>query len=160
MSAKEVHVVNTSDRREGEMKAVSVGKARVLLTRVDGSFHAVSAKCSHYGGPLASGVLCGTRVMCPWHHAVFDVTNGDLVEPPALDALACYDVRVDGEQVLVSVPEQAEEHHAPATVQSDHAADSRQFVIIGGGAAGYAAAQTLREEGFRGNVVMITRENR
>jgi len=160
MSAKEVHVANTSDLRDGEMKAVSVGKTRVLLTRVDGRFHAVSAKCSHYGGPLASGVLCGTRVMCPWHHAVFDVTNGDLVEPPALDALACYDVRVEGEQVLVSVPEEAEEHHAPSMVQSDQAADSRQFVIIGGGAAGYAAAQTLREEGFRGNVVMITRENR
>lgn len=160
MSFKEVHVANTSDLRDGEMKAVSIDKTRVLLARVDGRFHAVSAKCSHYGGPLAEGVLCGAHVMCPWHHAVFDVTNGGLVEPPALDALACYDVRVEGERVLVSVREEAEEQHPPAMAQPDQAADPRQFVIIGGGAAGYAAAQTLREEGFCGHVVMITREDR
>jgi NADPH-dependent 2,4-dienoyl-CoA reductase/sulfur reductase-like enzyme/nitrite reductase/ring-hydroxylating ferredoxin subunit len=160
MSSKEFDVANTSDLHDGEMRKVSAGETEVLLTRVDGRFHAVSAKCSHYGGPLAQGVLCGTHVMCPWHHAVFDVTNGDLIEPPALDALACYDVRVEGDRVLVSVPEEADEHHAPAMAKPDHAADSRQFVIIGGGAAGYAAAQTLREEGFRGGIVMITCEDR
>lgn len=142
------------------MKEFSIGETRVLLARVDGRFHAVSAVCTHYGGPLAEGVLCGTRVMCPWHHAVFNVVNGDMVEPPALDALTCYDVRVEGERVLVSVPEDGETRRTPAMVQRDTAADSRQFVIIGAGAAGYAAAQTLREEGFRGNVVMITREDR
>src|SRR4029078_11923432 len=114
----------------------------------------------HYGGPLAEGALCGTRVMCPWHHAVFNVVNGDMEQPPALDALTCYDVRVEGERVFVSVPEDGSDRRTPAMVQRDTAADSRQFVIIGAGAAGYAAAQTLREEGFRGNVVMITREDR
>ena len=142
------------------MKEFSIGETRVLLARVDGRFHAVSAVCTHYGGPLAEGVLCGTRVMCPWHHAVFNVVNGDMVEPPALDALTCYDVRVEGERVLVGVPEDNETRRMPEMVQRDTAVDSRQFVIIGAGAAGYAAAQTLREEGFRGNVVMITREDR
>jgi NADPH-dependent 2,4-dienoyl-CoA reductase/sulfur reductase-like enzyme/nitrite reductase/ring-hydroxylating ferredoxin subunit len=160
MGFKEVHLANTSDLRDGEMKEFSTGEMRVLLARVDGRFHAVSAVCTHYGGPLAEGVLCGTRVMCPWHHAVFNVVNGDMVEPPALDALTCYDVRVEGEWVLVSVPEDDETRRTPEMVQRDTTTDSRQFVIIGAGAAGYAAAQTLREEGFRGNVVMITREDR
>jgi len=142
------------------MKEFSAGETRILLARVDGRFHAVSAVCTHYGGPLAEGALCGTRVMCPWHHAVFNVVNGDMVEPPALDALTCYNVRVEGERVFVTVPKDAETRRTPTMVQRDTVADSRQFVIIGAGAAGYAAAQTLREEGFRGNVVMITREDR
>lgn len=160
MGSKEVHLANVSDLRDGEMKEFSAGETRILLARVDGRFHAVSATCTHYGGPLAEGTLCGTRVMCPWHHAVFNVVSGDLEEPPALDALTCYDVRVEGERVLVSVPENGSDRRTPAMVQRDTAADSRQFVLIGAGAAGYAAAQTLREEGFRGNVVMITREDR
>jgi len=142
------------------MKEFSVDETRILLARVGDRFHAVSATCTHYGGPLAEGVLCGTRVMCPWHHAVFNVVNGDMEEPPALDALTSYDVRIDGEHVLVSVPEDDSGRRTPAMVQRDTNVDSRQFVIIGAGAAGYAAAQTLREEGFRGNVVMITREDR
>src|SRR6185436_3879233 len=149
MGSKEVHLANTSDLRDGEMKEFSIGETRVLLARVDGRFHAVSAVCTHYGGPLAEGVLCGTRVMCPWHHAVFNVVGGDLEEPPALDALTCYNVRVEGERVLVSVPEvsvpeDGETRRTPEMVHRDTASDSRQFVIIGAGAAGYAAAQTLR----------------
>ena len=160
MSSTDVHVANTSDLRDGEMKEVSVGETRVLLARVNDRFHAVSATCPHYGGPLAEGVLCGTRVVCPWHHAAFNIVNGDLAEPPAFDALTCYDVRLDGERIFVNVPDDSPDRRTPAMVQRDTTADPRQFVIIGAGAAGYAAAQALREEGFRGNVVMITREDR
>ena len=160
MSSKEVHVANTSDLREGEMKEVSIGDTRILLACVADKFHAVSATCPHYGGPLAEGVLCGTRIVCPWHHAAFNIVNGDLEEPPALDALVSYGLRVEGERILVTVPDDVEDRRTPAMVNHDPLADSRQFVIIGAGAAGYAAAQTLREEGFRGNLVMITREDR
>ena len=159
MNYKDVHVANTSDLRDGEMKEISAGETRILLARVGDRFHAVSATCPHYGAPLAEGALCGTRVVCPWHHAVFNIVNGDLEEPPALDALVSYAVRIDGEQVLVSVPEDMSDRRTPTMATCDPTADSRQFVIIGAGAAGYAAAQTLREEGFRGNVVMITREH-
>jgi len=160
MWSKEVHVANTSDLSDGEMKAVSVGETRILLARVDDKFHAVSATCPHYGGPLAEGVLCGTRVVCPWHHAAFNVVNGDLEEPPALDALVSYRLRVDGERILVNVPDDAQDRRTPEMVRHDALSDPRQFVIIGAGAAGYAAAQKLREDGFRGSLVMITREDR
>jgi len=69
-------------------------------------------------------------------------------------------LRVEGDRILLSLPDDAEDRRTPAMAKRDAAADSRQFVIIGAGAAGYTAAQTLREEGFRGNVVMITREDR
>jgi NADPH-dependent 2,4-dienoyl-CoA reductase/sulfur reductase-like enzyme/nitrite reductase/ring-hydroxylating ferredoxin subunit len=160
MWSKEVHVANTSDLRDGEMKEVSVGETRILLARVDDKFHAVSATCPHYGGPLAEGVLCGARVMCPWHHAAFNIVKGDLEEPPALDALVSYTVRLEGEKILVTVPDDAKDRRTPHMVRHDPLADTRQFVIIGAGAAGYAAAQALREEGFRGSLVMITREDR
>ena len=160
MSFKEVHLANTFDLRDGEMTEITVDERKILLARVGDNFHAVSATCPHYGGPLAAGVLCGTRVVCPWHHAAFNVVTGDLEDPPALDSLVRYDLRVEGDRILLNLPGEAEDRRTPAMVKRDSAADSRQFVIIGAGAAGYAAAQTLREEGFRGNVVMITREDR
>lgn len=160
MGFKDVHLANTADLNSGEMKEFSAGETRILLARVGDRFHAVSASCPHYGGNLAEGALCGTHVVCPLHHAVFSVVNGDLEEPPALDALVSYEVRVEGERVMVSVPEEVSDRRAIELAKRDVAADSRQFVIIGAGAAGYVAAQTLREEGFRGQIVMITREDR
>ncbi|HKR12569.1 MAG TPA: FAD-dependent oxidoreductase [Pyrinomonadaceae bacterium] len=160
MSFNDVHVADTSDLQSGEMKEVAAGEARILLARAGDQFHAVTANCPHYGAPLAEGVLCGTRLVCPWHHAVFDVANGDLAEPPALDALVSYAVRVEGDQIFVSVPEEQADRREMASGGRDLVADPRQFVIIGAGGAGYVAAQTLREEGFGGNVVMITREDR
>jgi apoptosis-inducing factor 3 len=102
MGSIDVHVANISDLRDGEMKEVLAGETRVLLARAGDRFHAVSATCPHYGAPLADGVLCGTRLVCPWHHAAFNIVNGDNEEPPAFDALACYNAHVDGERVLVS----------------------------------------------------------
>ena len=160
MGFTDVHLANIADLQSGEMKEFAAGDTAILLARVADRFHAVSARCPHYGGTLAEGALCGTRVVCPLHHAVFNVVNGDLEEPPALDALVSYEVHVEGERVMVRVPEEAADRRAVSTVKQDAAVDPRQFVILGAGAAGYTAAQTLREEGFRGNIVMITREDR
>jgi len=160
MGFQDVHLAHTSDLKSGEMKEVAAGETRILLVRAGDEFHAVSAHCPHYGGALAEGALCGTRVICPLHHAIFNVVNGELEEPPALDALVSYEVRVEGERVMVRVPEEVSDRRPVSMVKRDLVADPRQFVIIGAGAAGYTAAQTLREEGFRGNIVMLTREDR
>ncbi len=85
--------------------------------------------------------------------------NGDLKEPPALDAEPCYTARVEGDDVIVNVPEKAEGRRTPAMVRRDPA-DDRTLVILGAGAAGNAAAETLRQDGFTGRVVMITQELR
>jgi NADPH-dependent 2,4-dienoyl-CoA reductase/sulfur reductase-like enzyme/nitrite reductase/ring-hydroxylating ferredoxin subunit len=160
MDDKEFPLGNTSDLLDGEMKEVLIGQTKILLARVGDNFHAVSPTCPHYGAPLIEGTLCGARVMCPWHHACFNVTNGDLEEPPALDALMSYDVRVREGRLYASLPAEPQDRRTPSLAKHDPEIDSRRFVIIGGGAAGYTAAQTLREDGFRGRITVITREDR
>lgn len=160
MKHKEITVAGAAELKDGEMKQVAADETNILLARVNGKYHAVGATCPHYGAPLAEGALSGERIVCPWHHACFNVTTGDLEEPPALDALPCYEVRVENENVIVRLPEDAPDRRTPPMTTPDTAADARLFVILGGGAAGYAAAQTLREEGFRGRVLMVTREDR
>jgi NADPH-dependent 2,4-dienoyl-CoA reductase/sulfur reductase-like enzyme/nitrite reductase/ring-hydroxylating ferredoxin subunit len=159
MSFEEVIVSKNDEFAEGEMKQVSANGAEVLLARVGGKFHAVAAYCPHYGAPLVDGVLSGDRVVCPWHHSCFDITTGDLQEPPAIDALPSYGVRVEDDQVIVSVPAGGQDRRTPKMSKRD-TRNERLFVIIGGGAAGYSAAQTLREDGFTGQLVLITSENR
>jgi NADPH-dependent 2,4-dienoyl-CoA reductase/sulfur reductase-like enzyme/nitrite reductase/ring-hydroxylating ferredoxin subunit len=153
-------VAEVDDLQDGEMKEVNIGEHSVLLVRVDGEFHAIGSKCTHYGGPLAEGVLNEHRVRCPWHQACFDVVTGDLEEPPALDALPHFHVRVEGGNVIVSVPEDAEDRRIPTMTRRSPDADSRVFVIIGTGGAGNAAAEALRQDGFQGRIVMVTRESR
>jgi len=152
-------VARIDDLQDGEMKEVSIGEKSILLVRVKGEFHAIGSQCSHHGAPLVQGVLSGSRVRCPWHQACFDVVTGDLQEPPALDGLPHFDVRVEGENVIVKVPEDIKDQRTLPMAQYDPRVDSRSFVIIGAGAAGNAAAEALRRDGFQGRVIMVTRES-
>ena len=157
MGEKEVSVAKVGDLKDGEMKQVSVDGTDILLANVAGRHHAVAAHCTHYGAPLVNGVLNGERIVCPWHHACFNITTGDLEEPPALDALVSYEVKIEGDQVNIHIPDDGSDRRTPAMTKRA-AGDERLFAIVGGGAAGYVAAQTLREDGFMGRVVLITRE--
>jgi NADPH-dependent 2,4-dienoyl-CoA reductase/sulfur reductase-like enzyme/nitrite reductase/ring-hydroxylating ferredoxin subunit len=160
MNHKEITVANAAELKDGEMKQVAAGGTNILLARANGKYHAVGATCPHYGAPLAEGALCGERIICPWHHASFDVKTGDLLEPPAFDALPRYEIKIEGERVIVALHDEAIDRRTPPMAERDAGRDERTFVILGGGAAGYMAAQTLREDGFQGRVLMITREDR
>src|SRR5687767_328682 len=109
MSQKDVTVAKTNEFVDGEMKQVSANGAEILLARVGGEFHAVGAHCTHYGAPLVEGVLSGDRIVCPWHHACFELRTGNLQEPPALDALPHYEVKVENDRVIVRVPDRPSE---------------------------------------------------
>jgi NADPH-dependent 2,4-dienoyl-CoA reductase/sulfur reductase-like enzyme/nitrite reductase/ring-hydroxylating ferredoxin subunit len=156
--SKEAIVFKAHELQDGDMQEVVVGETKVLVVRLKGRFYAIGAECTHYGGPLIDGALNGHRVVCPWHQAAFDVLTGNLEEPPALNAQPCYEVRVDGDDVIVKVPEGAGPR-TPDMVRRDPA-EGRTFVILGAGAAGNAAAETLRQDGFRGRILMITQEQR
>jgi apoptosis-inducing factor 3 len=160
MTHKAVTIATAGELENGEMKQVSASGTDILLARVRGKYHALGALCPHYGAPLAEGVLSGERIICPWHHACFNVASGDVEEPPALDSLPCYEVRVEGENIIVSLPDDVADRRTPVMTKEYSSADDRLFVILGGGAAGYTAAQTLREDGFQGRILMITREDR
>nr|WP_294517739.1 FAD-dependent oxidoreductase [uncultured Rhodopila sp.] len=135
----------------GTIRQVEVDGEPVLLFRDSDGVHAVGGTCPHAGAPLIEGVRHGHRIVCPWHKATFCLRTGALLEPPAVDSLPRYDVRVEAGRVLLSQPDQTREQPA---------ADSRCFVIAGGGAAGAMAAQTLRQEGFGGRIVILDHENR
>ena len=152
-------VANRNDLNDGEMKSVTVGDREVLLARVEGRYHALHAHCTHYGAPLAEGILNGDRVMCPWHHACFSVQTGALLEPPALDAQPRFEVTEEDGEVFVTVPEDAPEKRVPDMASPNTEEDPRTFVILGTGAAGFAAAEALRREGFQGRVVMVSQED-
>ena len=159
MDGKGTAVAKLSEINHGEMKEVSVDGTKVLLAHVGENCYALGAHCTHYGAPLVKGTLSGERIVCPWHHACFDVKTGDLEEPPAFDALPRFDVTIENDEIFVRLPETVSDRRTPAMANRD-LQDKRAFVILGGGAAGYMAAQTLREDGFAGRLVMITRESR
>ncbi|GAB4377959.1 MAG: FAD-dependent oxidoreductase [Calditrichia bacterium] len=160
MNSTRVKIASLQDLDDGQMKTVKVGETEILLSRVDGKYYAVGAHCTHYGADLSEGVLSGERVLCPWHHAAFSAKTGDLLEPPARDALPCFEVEIEGNDVYVRLPAKVEAHRIPTMVRENHHNDKRVFVILGAGAAGNAAAQALRENGFEGRILMITQENR
>ncbi len=154
----EAVVAQVNDLADGEMKEVAVGETKVLLTRIKGKFHAIGGICTHYGGHLAEGTLCGERVYCPWHQSAFNVINGDLEEVPGLDAVPHFEVRLEGENVIVQVPKGASDRRTMPMAKPDSQKDKRVFVILGGGGAGIAAAETLRQDGFQGRIVMISKD--
>ncbi len=124
-------------------------ETEVLLVNHDGTVLAMQAKCPHAGAPLEKGAICNGHLVCPWHMGTFALPGGQLVEPPALEGLKTYPVRVSGEDIFVD-----SEPIKPAVPKvSSH--DPRTFVLIGSGAAGTMAAVTLRKEGFDGRIFSI-----
>ena len=160
MSLEKKKVAKVSDLKNGEMKTIELGEGKeILLSKIDDKFFAIGAHCTHYGAPLAEGFLNGDRIVCPWHHACFNAKNGDLLEPPARDSLPNFKVSVEGNNVYVELPEELPFSRMPDMVKKDTEAEKRKFVIAGAGVAGNAAAQAMREAGFKGEIIMITGEN-
>ncbi|MEJ2722242.1 MAG: FAD-dependent oxidoreductase, partial [bacterium] len=158
--SRRVPVAKVGDLADGQMRQVEIDDHKIVLTRIDGEFHAVGGTCPHYGAPLADGTLHAGHLICPWHHAVLDAVTGELLEPPARDCVPKFEVEIEDEQVYLLVPDEISDSSDPAMVKPDAKKDKRTFVIVGAGAAGNAAAQSLRENGFAGRILLITKENR
>ena len=150
--AEWIEVAKESDLNEGVPLVVKVGKREVFLIRVERSLYAYGHKCPHYEAPLTDGSISGHSLICPWHNARFDLTTGRMTVPPALDDLPAYPVKVEGGVVFAGEPEKRPVTPLPGT-------EKQTFVVVGAGAAGNAAVQTLRAEGFAGRVIMIGGED-
>ena len=106
-------VAHQNDLQDGDLRQVKAGDTELVLVRARGHVHAYPAHCPHAGGPLAEGLLNGDRLMCPWHHACFSAHTGDLLEPPAQDALVRFDVVTQGDDLYVNLPDDFPESRVP-----------------------------------------------
>jgi NADPH-dependent 2,4-dienoyl-CoA reductase/sulfur reductase-like enzyme/nitrite reductase/ring-hydroxylating ferredoxin subunit len=125
------------------------GDEPILLVREGDEILAIGATCTHYGGPLAEGIVAEGTVRCPWHHACFDLRTGEPVRPPALQPVGVWTVeRRDGKAFVT-------EKRSVAVVRKP-ARQPASVVILGGGAVGAVAAATLRREGYTGPITIVS----
>jgi NADPH-dependent 2,4-dienoyl-CoA reductase/sulfur reductase-like enzyme/nitrite reductase/ring-hydroxylating ferredoxin subunit len=127
----------------------------VVLARRGNRVFAIGAFCTHYGAPLADGLLVDDTVRCPWHHACFHLATGEAVRAPALDPISCW--RVEQQGGRVHVREKLEVGEAPPALPV--AGMPASVVIIGGGAAGNAAAEMLRRERYAGRITLLSADD-
>jgi nitrite reductase/ring-hydroxylating ferredoxin subunit len=129
-----------------------VGDQDVLLVHSGSEIFAIDAQCSHYHGPLAEGLVVGDSIRCPWHHACFDLRSGEATAP-AFDALAVWQVDHEGDRIFVRRKREQPKPRGKAPIDAPE-----KIVIVGGGAAGFAAVEMLRRQEFRGSIVMLSND--
>ena len=137
----------------------------VLIARRGDELFAIGAICTHYGAPLEQGLLDGDTVRCQWHHACFSLRTGDALRAPALDPVSVWRIEqvrdrarqftpVDKPVGAVFVREKLKSAARPSPPPAPGMPGS--VVIVGGGAAGNAAAEMLRREAYAGRITMLS----
>lgn len=149
------HGLALAELADGAMLLGHVGDQAVLLARRGQEVFAIGATCTHYGGPLAEGLLVDDTVRCPWHHACFSLRTGQALRPPALDPVSCWRVEQQGDRIFVREKGAA----APKPAPLPAAVVPESIIILGGGAAGNSAAETLRREGYAGGIAMLSADS-
>lgn len=144
--------IPVSSIADGAMLAGHAHGDAVLLVRRGDEFFAIGATCTHWGAPLADGLLAGDTVRCPWHHACFSIRTGEALRAPALDPLSCWSVERHDDVVHVGA---RRDGVAPPPLRSP-TGHPASVVIVGGGAAGNAAAEMLRRLGYAGRVTLLS----
>jgi NADPH-dependent 2,4-dienoyl-CoA reductase/sulfur reductase-like enzyme/nitrite reductase/ring-hydroxylating ferredoxin subunit len=138
---------------DGSMILGRVGDQDVVLARTGDELFAIRAQCSHYRGPLVDGIIVGDTVRCPWHHACFSLRSGEALRAPALDPIPCWRVDREGDRIFVREKLPAA-RTAPALAPKAQLPSS--IMIVGGGAAGVAAAEMVRRQGYDGPLTLIS----
>jgi NADPH-dependent 2,4-dienoyl-CoA reductase/sulfur reductase-like enzyme/nitrite reductase/ring-hydroxylating ferredoxin subunit len=152
-------VAKVSEVPVDQMKEFALGDGKVLVVNHKGQLSAVGNKCTHLGAPLVKGAFCEGRIRCPWHGAAFNSATGDIEDFPGLDSLPCYKVRVVNENIVVAAKKsEIKPSKRTKAMVEYNINDKRLFLIIGGGAAGVTCAETLRQVGYKGKILVLSKE--
>jgi NADPH-dependent 2,4-dienoyl-CoA reductase/sulfur reductase-like enzyme/nitrite reductase/ring-hydroxylating ferredoxin subunit len=146
--------IDASTLKDGIGLLGHVDGEAVLLVKQGTEHFAIGATCTHYNGPLAEGLIVGDSVRCPWHHACFSLRTGEALRAPALNPVSCWRIEKEGSTIFVR-----DKVANPESPKPSSPTGLRSVVIIGGGAAGNAAAEMLRREGFGGSVTMLSADD-
>jgi 3-phenylpropionate/trans-cinnamate dioxygenase ferredoxin subunit len=100
-----IKVAAAADIPDPGKQLIEVDDRLVVLFHVGGSFYCLDDVCTHDGGPLGEGDLCGFEIACPRHGAKFDVRDGKALTMPATEDTVAHDVKVEGGSVFVRIRE-------------------------------------------------------
>lgn len=145
----------------GMLLGHSCGEPVLLICRGH-ELIAIGAICTHYGAPLAEGLLTDEAIRCPWHHACFSLRIGEALRASALNPITVWRV-----EAVRDVAHQLEEQPVSAVFREKlgltappqmpaAAGRSGLIVTVGGRAAGNAAAETRRNKGNSGGITMLS----
>lgn len=107
MSEYEV-VGKVTDFEDGQGRAVPIDGRMVAVFRQGDSWYAIDDLCPHMGASLAEGHVDGETVTCPWHAWRFCIKDGAWEDNPRTK-VDCFDIKVEGDEVLVREREQPAE---------------------------------------------------
>jgi apoptosis-inducing factor 3 len=141
--------VELSVLEEGKPLLGHVREEAIIVVRTGEKVRAIGATCSHYGGPLAEGLVVGDTVRCPWHHACFSLDTGEAVRAPALAPIPAYEIVRNGTRVSIGARRKVEDRVLDASTVPT------SVVVVGAGAAGAAAVEALRRDGYCGPVTLV-----
>ena len=98
-------VCAVADLASGEASRFDVDGHRVCLVRIDDDFYAIGDTCSHAEVSLSEGdvLVDELEIECWKHGSTFSLLNGEPQCLPAVSPVPVYDVRVDGDDVVVVV---------------------------------------------------------
>jgi 3-phenylpropionate/trans-cinnamate dioxygenase ferredoxin subunit len=96
-----IAVAKLEDLLPGARTVVDVEGAQVAVFNLNGQLHAIEDICTHDGGELASGELENDVIICPRHGARFSVITGEVLGPPAYEAVHVFPLRVEDGVVQV-----------------------------------------------------------
>src|SRR5258705_12727261 len=123
-----VEGVSISEFADGGVVQGHANGEAILVARRGDAYFAIGASCTHYGGPLAEGLVAGDTVRCPWHHACFSLRTGEALRAPALDSVSSWKVETSGGQLFVRA-KQPEKKRAAGSAQGPE-----KVIIVGRGA--------------------------
>lgn len=98
-----VKVAQVTEIPAGTARCVHVKGKKIALFHIEGGFYAIDDTCSHAEASLSEGTIEGACVLCPLHGARFDIKTGRALSLPAWAPVETYEVRVEGDDILVSV---------------------------------------------------------
>lgn len=160
--SREVEIDFASELQEGEKRVLKVGDKdsdRVLIAKYQGKIYAVGNFCSHFGVELGWGVIYDDKVLCPAHAAGFSIVTGQPEGGAGIDGIPSFPVVERDGKHFVQLPEGELPKKVAMPLTKRDPENKTHFVIIGGGAAGLNAAETLRQSGFTGQITLLSSED-
>jgi 3-phenylpropionate/trans-cinnamate dioxygenase ferredoxin subunit len=102
----ELRVCSVGDVAAESAKRFDVDGHRLCVVHLGEDWYVIGDRCSHEEASLAEGDLWPDEceIECPRHGSTFDLRTGEPQTLPATEPNPVYDVRVDGDDVIVTVP--------------------------------------------------------